>query len=59
MSAGPQDNDPPDVRLVLRAGIAITGAVLRAGAVDDDDLERLAAFRRAMVRLRDHLNGVT
>jgi hypothetical protein len=53
---GPQEDDPPSVRLAVRAGIAIIGRILDQGDVGGDDLRRLAAYRRALLRLRDHLD---
>ena len=57
MSTTPQEPDPPEIRLVLRAGIVALSRVLDREHVDAEDLARLAAYVRALKRLREHLEG--
>jgi hypothetical protein len=57
MSATPQEPDPPEVALVVRAGIVILGRIVEHRALWPDDLPRLAAYTRALERLERHLDG--
>lgn len=55
-----QDPGPPDVRLAVRAAVELLGDIDRRKVLDahNPDLAlRVAALRRALLRLRDHLGA--
>lgn len=53
--SGRHETDPPDVRLVVLAGIQILSRIIDRPELDAEDLARLRAYVRALVRLRNHL----
>ena len=54
----PQEPDPPEIRLVIRAGLVIIERILARRALTPDDLPRLAAYVHALDRLERHLDGL-
>jgi hypothetical protein len=56
--SGIQEPDPPDVRLTIRAGIAILSRIIDRPDMSMDDLSRVVAYLRALRRLDRHLEDL-